>query len=167
MNFLGISEPVIDLCGKNNNIFKNKKILPSHEECSFCNFCNVTYPIEDSWSLGYYKTITNRDQRLLPDITKKEIYSYLDHHFKNESEDILESLNLNDCLNKTFFEFTENESIIYYNTEIDKFNHLLTKEHIKTITEEYNTENWIIKIMKWIDEHPDYALIVNSDHGGH
>ena len=47
-----------------------------------------------------------------------------------------------------------------------KYNHLLSKGHIKTIGEEYNTESWIIKIMKWIDEHPDYALIVNSDHGG-
>lgn len=69
-------------------------------------------------------------------------------------------------LSKAFHEFSGKESLVYYNTEIDKYNHLLTKKHIKTIGEEYNTENWLIKIMNWIDEHPDYALIVNSDHGG-
>ena len=166
MNFLGINAPVNSLCGKDNKIFKNKRILGGHEKCSFCNFCNVTYNIEDSWCKNYYKSITNRDERLLDEISKEKVYEGLDHHFKIDTEDIIESINLNECFKKSFFEFTEKESIIYYNTEIDKYNHLLSKGHIKTISEEYNTENWIIKIMHWIDEHPDYVLIVNSDHGG-
>ena len=166
MNFLGINEPVNKMCGKESKTFKNKRVLRGHEECSFCDFCNVTYPIEDSWCQNYYNSIINIDQRLPSEISKQKVYSDLDYHFKKENLDVIDSVNLNECFKKSFFEFTEKESIIYYNTEVDKYNHLLTKEHIKTIGEEYNTENWIIKIMKWIDEHPDYALIVNSDHGG-
>ena len=166
MNFLGINEPVNKMCGKESETFKNKRVLRGHEECSFCDFCNVTYPIEDSWCQNYYNSIINIDQRLPSEISKQKVYSDLDYHFKKENLDVIDSVNLNECFKKSFFEFTEKESIIYYNTEVDKYNHLLTKEHIKTIGEEYNTENWIIKIMKWIDEHPDYALIVNSDHGG-
>ena len=166
INFLGINSPVNKLCGDKSNIFKNKHILKEHEKYSFQEICYALYPINDSWCENYCKTIVNRDKRLLPGITKEQIYSDLDKHFKIDNNDILESINLNECFNKSFFEFNENESIVYYNTEIDKNNHLLSKEHIKTIFEEYNTENWIIKIMEWIDKHPDYALIVNSDHGG-
>ena len=166
INFLGMDEPVNKLCGKDNKIFQKKHILKKHEKYSFYEFCHVLYPIDDSWSQNYFKSIVDRDQRLSKGITKEKVYSDLDYHFKMENKDILQSLNLNDCFNKSFFGFNENESLVYYNTEIDSNNHFFTKEHIKTISEEYNTENWLIKIMKWIDEHPDYALIVNSDHGG-
>ena len=166
MSFLGINAPVNKLCGVKKNIFKNRKVLGGHEKCSFCNFCNVTYNMEDSWCENYYKSILNVDQRLLPEITLEKVYADLDQHFKVDNKDIIEEINLNECFQKTYYEFNEEESLIYYNTEVDKYNHLLSKGHIKTIGEEYNTESWIIKIMKWIDEHPDYALIVNSDHGG-
>ena len=166
MNFLGINEPVNKMCGKDSKTFKNKRVLGGHEKCSFCEFCNVTYPTDDSWCENYYNSIVDVDKRLPLDITKEKVYSDLDQHFKKDNIDLIESVNLNECFQKSFFEFNESESIIYYNTEVDKFNHLLSKGHIKTITEEYNTENWIIKLMEWIDEHPDYALIVNSDHGG-
>ena len=166
MNFLGMNHPVNKLCGVKTKTFKNRRILKEHEICSFCDFCNVTYNIEDSWCKNYYKTIINRDERLLPEISKEKIYSDLDKHFKNDNKDILENIDLNDCFKKSFIEFNGKENLVYYNTEIDKNNHLFTKDHIKTITEEYNTEIWLIKLMKWIDEHPDYALIVNSDHGG-
>ena len=166
MSFLGINAPVNKLCGVKKNIFKNRKVLGGHEKFSFCNFCNVTYNMEDSWCENYYKSILNVDQRLLPEITLEKVYADLDQHFKVDNKDIIEEINLNECFQKTYYEFNEEESLIYYNTEVDKYNHLLSKGHIKTIGEEYNTESWIIKIMKWIDEHPDYALIVNSDHGG-
>ena len=97
MNFLGMNEPVNKLCGKDNKIFKNKHIFKKHEKCSFCDFCNVTYPIEDDWCQNYYKTIVNRDKRLLPKITKEQVYKDLDHHFKIENKDILETINLNNC----------------------------------------------------------------------
>jgi len=167
MRLLGITEPVNKLNGEDNfEIFDKKHIFKEHEDCSFCNFCNVTYPISDSWCKKYYKTITDRDQNLLKGFPKEKLYEDLDKHFKIENNDIMKDINLNTCFQKTFFDFNEKESLIYYNTEIDKFNHYYSKRHIRTITEEYNTENWVIKVMEWIDEHPDYALIVNSDHGG-
>ena len=167
MHFLGINEPVNKLNGENNlEIFTKKNIFKKHEKCSFCSFCNITYPISDAWCEKYYKTIIDSDQRLLENVTKEQLYKDLDYHFKVENNDIMKNIDLSECFKKTFLEFNEEESLIYYNTEIDEYNHLLSKDHIKTITEEYNTENWVIKIMEWIDEHPDYALIVNSDHGG-
>ena len=167
IHFIGMNIPVNKLNGENNlEIFSKKRILEKNENCSFCSFCNITYPISDSWCQNYYKTITDRDQRLLKTVSKEKLYNDLDHHFKIENKDIMKDINLNDCFKKTFFEFNEIESLFYYNTEIDENNHLFSKGHIKTITEEYNTENWIIKIMEWIDEHPDYVLIVNGDHGG-
>ena len=146
MNFLGINAPVNKLCGVKSDTFKNRRVLKKHELCSFCDFCNLTYNIEDSWCQNYYKSIINRDGRLLPEINKKKIYSDLDYHFIKDNKDILEDINLNDCFKKTFFEFNGKESLVYYNTEIDKYNHLLTKDHIKTISEEYNTEKWNIII---------------------
>ena len=167
MHLLGISEPVNKLNGENNlEIFDKKHIFEEHEDCSFCSFCNVTYPISDSWCEKYYKTITDRDQKLLNGISKEKLYEDLDKHFKIENNDIMKDINLSICFKKTFFEFNEKESLIYYNTEMDKFNHFYSRQHIRTITEEYNTENWVIKVMEWIDDHPDYTLIVNSDHGG-
>ena len=167
IHFLGMSIPVNKLNGENNlEILSKKRILEKDEDCSFCSFCNITYPISDSWCQNYYKTITDRDQRLLKSVTKEKLYNDLDQYFKIENKDIMKDINLNDCFKKSFFEFNEKESLLYYNTEIDTNNHLFSKGHFKTITEEYNTENWIIKIMEWIDEHPDYVLIVNGDHGG-
>ena len=103
MNFLGINAPVNKLCGIDNKIFKNKRILKEHEKCSFCDFCNITYPIDDSWCQRYFNTVVDRDKRLLSEITKKQNYSDLDHHFKHDKEDILEKINLNECFKKSFF----------------------------------------------------------------
>ena len=48
INFLGLNVPVNKLNGENNEIFEKKKILKKNEDCSFCSFCNVTYPISDT-----------------------------------------------------------------------------------------------------------------------
>ena len=87
MNFLGINAPVNKLCGVDKKIFKNRRILKEHEKCSFCDFCNTTYPLEDPWCQNYYKSIVNREQRLLPEITKEKFYSDLDYHFKRSNKD--------------------------------------------------------------------------------
>ena len=35
-----------------------------------------------------------------------------------------------------------------------------------SLLQAYIAEKMIMNLMNWIDEHPDYALIINSDHGG-
>lgn len=50
MNFLGINELVIALNEKNTSLFKEKKLLETYENYSFCEFCNITYPINNEWT---------------------------------------------------------------------------------------------------------------------
>ena len=165
MNFLGWTEPVNNLNGKTSDIFIKRHLTVGHDKCSFCCFCNKTYPIDDNWCKDYYKKITDDDQRILDLNLRENLYNDLDKHFKKDQTDILKNINISDCLHKSTG-WENGENFVYYNTEVDAYNHFYAKNHIRTITEEYNTENWIIKLMEWIDEHPEYALIVNGDHGG-
>ena len=103
---------------------------------------------------------------MLKNISKNIFFEELDNIFIEEPN-ILLDINITECLIKNFkWNNEENISIIYYSTELDTFNHFYGKNHIYSLLNAYITEKMIINIMKWVDEHPDYALIFNSDHGG-
>ena len=189
INFIGWTTPIITLSGKNlSNKFYNKINNDDHEILVFNSFCNMTdlFPFLRVDFVDYQKTesdnkinknlekriidlinkVRDDDYYLLKNISKNIFFEELDNIFIKVPK-ILLDINITECLIKNFkWNNEENISIIYYSTELDSFNHFYGKNHIYSLLNAYITEKMIINIMKWIDVHPDYALIFNSDHGG-
>ena len=110
--------------------------------------------------------VRDNDYYLLKNTSQSNFFKELDDIFIKEP-DILFDLNISDCLIKNFnWNENDNVSIIFYSTEIDEYNHFYGKNHIYSLLQAYIAEKMIMNLMNWIDEHPDYALIINSDHGG-
>ena len=191
INFRGWSRPVADLVGdkkggqNENKIFNKKFIDNEHEEIAFSSFCNITnpFPFIKSRYIDYQDSksdkelnpiiiqklqnlIESKKKFLFDNLSKTELYEELDEIFSDNNIDLF-SLDINDCLKKSFeWDDKENISVVYYTTEVDEFNHRNGKAHIQTILHVYITEKMIEQIIKWIDQHEDYALIITSDHGG-
>ena len=189
ISFIGWKVPIVALAGEDlSKKFYKKSIDDNHEILAFNSFCNMTnlFPFLNVDFINYQKTdphnkidknlekkiielideVRDDDYYLLKNISKDIFFEELDEIF-SEVPDIFLELNITDCLIKNFnWNNEDNFSIIYYSTEVDEFNHFYGKNHIYSLLNSYIVEKMIINIMKWIDEHPDYALIFNSDHGG-
>ena len=190
ISFKGWTYPIPGLIGDNlTNQFYKKNIDDDHEISVFNSFCNMTYlyPFLYIDFLNYQKTspinkkinselekkiidlinkVRDDDYYLLKNISQNIFFKELDDIFIKEPNILLE-LNISNCLINNFnWKENSNISMIYYSTEIDEYNHFYGKNHIYSLLQSYIAEKMIINLMKWIDEHPDYALIVNSDHGG-
>ena len=172
--------------GKYENKIFNKKFIDNRDEVTaFNSFCNMINPFPflvseymDYQKPGNEKTldtliktkienlIESKKNFLFDNLSKMELYEELDEILSKNEIDIF-SLDINECLKKQF-DWNENEniSILYYTTEVDNSNHHLGKAHINTILQMYITEKMIELLIKWIDKHDDYALIITSDHGG-
>ena len=191
INYRGWELPIPNIIGdkkngiKENKIFNKKFIDNDHEVTAFSSFCNITNPfpfikmsydkyqnttpndIVNEQLLNKTKNIIkNKNKYLYDKQSKIELYKELDELFEKNPIDLL-NINIDYCLEKSFdWNNKENISILYYTTEVDQFNHLLGKTHIYNVLQMYITEKMIIKLMDWVDNHTDYALIVSSDHGG-
>ena len=192
INYRGWSLPIPDIVGekkngiKENKIFNKKFIENAHERTAFSSFCNITnpFPFINNFNTSIFqnpipnkvvnddllkkiKNIVNSKNKYLFDKKSKiELYKELDELFKENPIDLF-SLNIDDCLEKSFgWNEKENISILFYTTEVDDFHHCYGKTYINTVLQMYITEKMIEHLMKWIDNHDDYALIVTSDHGG-
>ena len=191
INYRGWDTPIPKIVGdkekgiNENKIFNKKFIDNAHEVTAFSSFCNITNPFPFLY-LSYDKyqnptpnnavngellnkikqIINNKDTYLYNKESRLELYEELDDLFEQYPIDLF-TINIDDCLKKSF-DWNENEniSILYYTTEIDHFNHVFGKTYIYSILQVYITEKMIERIIKWIDEHEDYVLIVTSDHGG-
>ena len=191
INYRGWGLPIPDIVGdkKNgineNKIFHKKFIDNDHEITAFSSFCNITNPfpflnlsydkyqnptpnnvVNDELLKKIKDIINNKYLHLYDKESKLELYEELDELFDKNPIDLF-TINIDDCLKKSF-DWNENEdiSILYYSTEVDHFNHCFGKTHIYNVLQMYITEKMIERLIKWIDDHEDYALIVTSDHGG-
>ena len=194
LNYRGWTRPIPSIIGENNggikeNHFFYKKFIDNGREfLNFYSFCNYTNPFpflklyfdsyqnSDHLKNTYYnyseevkhliKRITDDNNYLENNVSKEIFFEELDNFFDENPIDLL-TINISNCLEKSF-EWNENEdiSILYYTTELDHFNHLFGKKHYYSILNSYLTEKMIFKLMNWIDENPDYALIITTDHGG-
>ena len=191
INFRGWSMPFADILGdkkggKNKNKIFNKKFIDNDNEIfPFSSFCNITnpFPFLKSKYIKYQKQVSDvklnsivmkrlekyiqsKKKFLFDNLSKSELYEEIDEIFRENNIDIF-SFDVNECLKKQF-EWNENEniSILYYTTEVDTFNHFYGKAHIYTVLHMYITEKMIEQLIKWVDLHEDYALIITSDHGG-
>ena len=189
ISYRGWTLPIPGLIGDDlNNQFYFKHIDNGHEMQAFNSFCNMTnfFPFLNIDIIDYQKTDPNNkisrnleqkiidlinqvkddDYYLLKNISKNLFFDELDKIFSEEKKILLE-LNITECLIKNFnWTEEENISVIFYSTEVDEFNHFYGKNHIYSLLQSYIAEKMIINLIKWIDNHRDYALIINSDHGG-
>ena len=194
INYRGWSTPIPGIIGddskdvNNNNFFNKKYIIDEYEELAFSSFCNITNPfpflkldfekyqesdkekVNDELKKKIIEIIDkfrDYDYYLLKNTSKFLLFEELDKLFEENPIDLF-SVNIDECLKKSFGWENNNEniSILYYTTEVDHSNHLFGKNHIYTMLQVYIVEKMILKLMKWIDSHGDYALIINSDHGG-
>ena len=194
MNYRGWTEPIPSIIGENEGgifdkkIFYKKFIDDDYEISAFNSFCNITNPFpflnfdfetyqkpipEKSISntlvkkiKGVFNKNSDKYHHLLKNISKEDFYDDLDNLFKENPIDLF-SVDINECLEKSFgWNKNEDISIIYYTTVLDHFNHLFGKNHVYDIAQAYITEKMIQNLINWINNNPDYALIITADHGG-
>jgi len=93
------------------------------------------------------------------------MYNILKKYFENSS---FAKLNMSKCLENKFkiSESGEKFGIIYYTTVLDEYNHRYSKNHYKTKEQEYSIDSYLHKIWEFINENPEFSLIIGSDHGG-
>lgn len=97
------------------------------------------------------------------DFNKKKLMSYLDGKYSSN----LQKSKINSCFKLANLLSEENpKNLIYYTQIIDAFNHGYSKEHPRTFAASYAINKAILEIMEWINDNPDYVLLVLSDHGG-
>ena len=163
--YSGVRTPLFKLLGDwNSTLLLSYRISKTREKVATDDLCDVYNNIYDSWTEDYFDNHVDINKHL-KDKTRGEVYKDLEKHFSRVNENFVENLNFTECLVKKY-NWTGAESIVYYTTKIDGWNHLYGKKHYKVIEQVYNVEKLIYKIMDWIKEHEDYILIVNSDHGG-
>lgn len=97
------------------------------------------------------------------DFDKKNMMNALDKNFSSN----LRKDNIGLCFESAdICCHPERKNLVYYTQIIDAFNHGYSKEHPRTFAASYAVNQAILKIMDWIDDNPDYVLILSSDHGG-
>ena len=169
LSYLGLDLPLYGFLGKENNVELSKYIIEDKiEKIAFSNLSDITYDIFDKNIINYFKKIS--DKNLISKIPREEIFNYLDNYFKKEKYDILKDLNLTECFIKKFDLDIDNKEekfgIIYYTTTLDEIHHKYSKNYWEAIANSYITNEFIIKIQNFINENPEFALIIISDHGG-
>ncbi len=162
LSYLGDKIPVFKFLNNEKNIELNSYKI-SIEEISFNNLCDDSFNIEDEWVQNYLKKNSNKIGNLI--ISKEEMYKTLNEYFKNSS---FTKLNMSKCLEDKFniLQSGEKFGIIYYTTVLDHYNHKYSKKHYKTMAQAYSIDSYLHKIWIFIQENPEFALIIGSDHGG-
>ena len=162
--FRGIKLIVYTLVGQ---YFEKYKITPT-EVHSMDTMCNFALNVEDKWSKKFFKDISDDSGELKKEYNISYLYEQLDKHFEPELKKFNtrgENDFISQCFQK-YFQWTGDESIIYYGNKIDHINHNFHKHHIRVISQMYVTEKILIRLLDWCYDHPDYAFFYATDHGG-
>ena len=158
MSYVGTSFPVTTL-DDNAISFKNK-FMVDQENNPFEKLC-PNYVFESNIG-DYYKY----DYRTYDKDSVKIVIDAL----KDSIKDSASIDNINKCMEGNQVYDGKNSSsslgLVYYTSHLDHVNHAYYRYHPKAIGSVLMYEQGLISLMKWIDENPDYLLIVTSDHGG-
>ena len=163
--FRGIKLIIYTLVGK--LFFDKYKITPT-EIHSMDTMCDFALNVEDKWSKDFFKKISDDSGYFKEGFDKEYLYHELDQHFESELQ-YFNQRGDNDFITNCFkknFDWTGEESIIYYGNKIDHVNHNFHKNNIKVMSQIYVTEKIIIRLLDWCYDHPDYAFFYATDHGG-
>lgn len=161
LKFVGSQYPLFELGGgrssESENFFTDNFL--ERDKFPFSILCpgfseSVFYPID----FGY--NLESDFNRL--DFDKKKLMDNLDNLYSSK----LSKENINSCFERAEITSSHKKNLIYYTQIIDSFNHGYSKEHPRAFAVCYAVTQGILKIMEWIDDNPDYALALLSDHGG-
>ena len=162
--FRGIKLIVYTLVGQ---YFEKHKITPT-EIHSMDTMCNFALNVEDKWTKQFLKHISDDSGEFKVGYNISYLYEQLDKHFEPELKKFNtrgENDFISQCFEK-FFQWTGDESIIYYGNKIDHINHNFHKHHVRVMSQIYVTEKILIRLLDWCYDHPDYAFFYATDHGG-
>ena len=162
--FRGITLCIYGLVGQ---FFNKYKITPT-ELNSMDTMCDFGLNLQDKFTEDLINRVSDSSGYLKSGYDKEYLYQELDNHFANELK-IYNERGENDFITKCLkekFNYTGEESIIYYGNKIDHINHNYDKNHIIVILQIYLTEKILIRCINWCWDHPEYAFFYASDHGG-
>ena len=162
--YRGIKLILYNLVGK---LFYRYELTPT-EVHSMDTMCDFALDVEDKWSEEFFKKISDDSGEFKPGFDKEYLYTQLDKHFQKELK-IFNQRGDDDFISNCFkknFDWTGDESIIYYGNKIDHVNHNFHKHHVKVMSQMYVTEKILIRLLDWCYDHPDYAFFYATDHGG-
>ena len=147
--------------------FKKRKVFDKIinykeiEPYSTQRFCDINVNVLDEKINEYINSQSDQFGKLKNYFEdSKKIYNYLDNHFKNKINS-----NFDECL-KNYDFFKENKSLLFYSDNVDHENHRYFKYHINNLKNVYAVETFVTEFIKWIDNNPEFAFILTSDHGG-
>ena len=162
--YRGIKLILYNLVGK---LFYSYTITPT-EVHSMDTMCNFALNVEDKWTKELFKKISDNSGEFKDGFDKEYLYSQLDKHFEEELN-LFNERGENDFISNCFkkhFNWTGDESIIYYGNKIDHINHNFHKHHVRVMSQIYVTEKILIRLIDWCYDHPEYAFFYATDHGG-
>ena len=162
LTYLGDVNPMFTFLGREKSPELNSYRI-SVEDVALSNICNDSYNIQDEWVQKFLRENSNEIGIL--QISKKQLYEKLDEYFKNST---FKKLNMTECLYREFDlkNVGEKFGLIYYTTVIDHETHKYTKNHYQTMAQVYSLDSYLDKFYEFINENPEFALIIASDHGG-
>ncbi len=144
-----------------SDVFFTTKYFSTDEKFPFLKFCDIDLNLDSEIIFKYLNTVINNDGTLKKGISKNEVFINLSKFYNmNELYEKFEN-----CIKKRDF-FLDFHSILYYSNIIDYTNHKYFKYHYKQYLNTFALEIYILLFKKWIDNNDNYALIINSDHGG-
>ena len=149
-----------DLFFNDRPVFNNKYIENNFEDYSLKNFCDLNINLNDKKIDEYLNKYTLKTGQLKNKKDIDKIYKYFDDYFSDKK-----NVDFDKCFKDLGF-LQNNKSFLYYTDNIDHINHYFFKYHKYNIKNIYAAETFIKELFKWIDNNPDYVLIISSDHGG-
>ena len=156
--------PVFYLLGREKNEVLDSYELRGPEGFALNGFCSSgVNNIYDGYPSSFRKDITDEaTEHLLPGYDRKFIYDKLNEHYADNMK------KMPSTFNRCILDILGNQmkSYAYYTMRIDHLNHSYDKHYIGTIFDVYTIETTVLGLHRWADEHPEYAIIVSSDHGG-
>jgi len=161
LGFEGIVFPLYNLFLKHRaKRFDYVKIHKKSEKGIFQGICN------------YHKDFLPKGKEFVNVKEMKEKYPNNNFENKDEIKEILENTYLENHFSQDYFSkncvknFLDYDRSIYVTSSLDVMNHHYSKFKIEDIIEATKAQIFILEAAKWVDSHPEYALIVLSDHGG-
>ena len=144
-----------------SDVFFTTKFFSTDEKYPLLKFCDIDLNLDSEIIFNYIKTVINNDGSLKKGISKNDVFVSLSKFYN--MDELYEKLD--NCIKKRDF-FLDFHSILYYSNIIDYTNHMYYKYHYKQYLNTFALEIYILLFKKWIDNNDNYALIINSDHGG-
>lgn len=160
--YIGTNFPLYFLTGENNNeVFMDIR-LKSAETYPFENMCY--------WSIFIRSTEIEIPEKYLDNPESYNITELREYLIEKYDQRQIDPEKFTECLiNSGVYSNMATDvkrSLVFYTMLMDHLSHAYFKTHPLAIRASLSLELGLIAMMKWVGNHPDYVLIISSDHGG-